>query len=117
MLFSKIQDRECPDLLARLGLGRLGCARDNQPYVVPIYFAYEPDHLYAFATFGLGSPIAIKAMAAKLARLVYRILRYGMKYADQGAKFYEAQHRNPQIKQLKWKATRLGFQVVEAPGA
>src|SRR5205807_7143228 len=28
----------------------------------------------------LGAPIAIKAMAAKLARLVYRMLRYGMKY-------------------------------------
>jgi len=27
----------------------------------------------------LGSPIAIKAMAAKLARLVYRMQRYGMK--------------------------------------
>jgi hypothetical protein len=27
----------------------------------------------------LGAPIAIKAMAAKLARLVYRMLRYGMK--------------------------------------
>ena len=35
----------------------------------------------------LGSPIAIKAMAAKLARLVYRMLRYGMKYVDQGAQF------------------------------
>jgi len=38
----------------------------------------------------LGAPIAIKAMAAKLARLVYRMLRYGMKYVDQGAEFYEA---------------------------
>src|SRR5205809_6874379 len=37
----------------------------------------------------LGAPIAIKAMAAKLARLVYRMLRYGMKYVDQGAAFYE----------------------------
>ncbi|MGA7313075.1 MAG: hypothetical protein WBX22_03810, partial [Silvibacterium sp.] len=35
----------------------------------------------------LGAPVAIKAMAAKLARLVYRMLRYGMKYVDQGAKF------------------------------
>ena len=35
-----------------MGFGRLGCARDNQPYVVPIYFAYEPDHLYGFSTFG-----------------------------------------------------------------
>jgi transposase len=65
----------------------------------------------------LGSPIAIKAMAAKLARLVYRMLRYGMKYVDQGAKFYETQHRILQIKQLKWKAAKLGFQVVQAPAA
>jgi transposase len=65
----------------------------------------------------LGAPIAIKAMAAKLARLVYRILRYGMKYVDQGAAVYEAQHRQLQIKQLKWKAAKLGFQIVQAPAA
>jgi transposase len=62
----------------------------------------------------LGAPVAIKAMAAKLARLVYRMLRYGMKYVDQGAKVYEAQHRQRQIGQLKWNAAKLGFQVVEA---
>jgi len=65
----------------------------------------------------LGAPIAIKAMAAKLARLVYRMLRYGMKYVDQGAAFYEVQHRQLQIKQLKWKAAKLGFQIVQAPAA
>jgi len=65
----------------------------------------------------LGSPIAIKAMAAKLARLVYRMLRYGMKYVDRGAKFYEAQHRELEIRRLKWKAAKLGFKVVEAPAA
>jgi hypothetical protein len=27
-------------------------------------------------------------MATSLARLVYRMLRYGMQYGDQGAKFY-----------------------------
>jgi len=52
MLISKMQDRECRDTLARLGFGRLGCARDNQPYIVPVYFAYEPDHVYGFATVG-----------------------------------------------------------------
>ena len=41
----------------------------------------------------LGSPVAIKAMAAKLARLVYRMLRYGIKYVDRGVEFYQAQHR------------------------
>ncbi|HEX8800024.1 MAG TPA: IS110 family transposase, partial [Terriglobales bacterium] len=65
----------------------------------------------------LGAPIAIKAMAAKLARLVYRILRYGMKYVDRGANFYEVQHRLLQIKQLKSKAAKLGFQLVVQPAA
>jgi transposase len=65
----------------------------------------------------LGAPIAIKAMAAKLARLVYRMLRYGMKYVDRGADFYEAQHRKLQIKYLKSKAAKLGFQIIEAPAA
>ncbi len=65
----------------------------------------------------LGAPIAIKAMAAKLARLVYRMLRYGMKYVDQGAAFYEAQHRQLQIKHLKWKAATLGYQLIQVPAA
>jgi len=65
----------------------------------------------------LGAPIAIKAMAAKLARLVYRMLRYGMKYVGQGAAFYEAQHKQSQIKQLKWKAAKLGYRVTPIPAA
>jgi nitroimidazol reductase NimA-like FMN-containing flavoprotein (pyridoxamine 5'-phosphate oxidase superfamily) len=52
MRITKMQDRECRDTLRRLGFGRLGCVRENQPYIVPVYFAYEPDHLYGFATFG-----------------------------------------------------------------
>jgi len=45
----------------------------------------------------LGAPVATKAMAAKLARLIYRMLRYGMKYVDQGAEFYEAQNHKLQM--------------------
>src|SRR5437879_13919143 len=63
----------------------------------------------------LGAPIAIKAMAAKLARLVYRMLRYGMKYVDQGAAFYELKHRQLQVQQLKWKAAKLGYKVTPIP--
>ena len=65
----------------------------------------------------LGPPVAIKAMAAKLARLVYRMLRFGMQYVDQGAEFYEAQHRKLQISHLKRKASQLGFQIIEAAAA
>lgn len=65
----------------------------------------------------LGAPVATKAMAAKLARLIYRMLRYGMKYVDQGAEFYEAQHRQQQVGYLKRKAAKLGLQVIEAVAA
>jgi transposase len=65
----------------------------------------------------LGPPIATKAMAAKLARLVYRMLRYGMQFVDQGAGFYEAQHRKQQVNYLKWKAANLGLQIIEVPAA
>jgi transposase len=65
----------------------------------------------------LGAPVAVKAMAAKLARLVYRMLRYGMNYVDQGVEFYEVQHRKLQIKSLMQKAAQLGFQIIEVPTA
>jgi transposase len=65
----------------------------------------------------LGAPVAIKAMAAKLARLVYRMLRYGMQFVDKGAWFYEQKHRQRQISSLKRKAAEFGFQLVEAPAA
>jgi hypothetical protein len=42
----------------------------------------------------LGAPVAIKAMAAKLPRLVYRMLRYGMPFIDRGAEFYDASTAN-----------------------
>jgi nitroimidazol reductase NimA-like FMN-containing flavoprotein (pyridoxamine 5'-phosphate oxidase superfamily) len=51
----QIQDmtREmCVDLLKRTHVGRLGCAKDSQPYVVPISFAYYREFIYSFATIG-----------------------------------------------------------------
>ena len=65
----------------------------------------------------LGPPVAIKAMAAKLARLVYHMLCSGMPFIDRGAEFYENQHRKFQINYLKRKAASLGFQIIEAPAA
>jgi len=52
MLVGELHSGECYELLARLGFGRLACARDNQPYIVPIYFAYEAERLYGFGTLG-----------------------------------------------------------------
>ena len=65
----------------------------------------------------LGPPVATKAMAAKLARLLYRMLRYGMKYVDKGAELYEAQHRKQQVIHLKRKAAQLGLEIIEVAAA
>jgi nitroimidazol reductase NimA-like FMN-containing flavoprotein (pyridoxamine 5'-phosphate oxidase superfamily) len=52
MRIVSIGKEECIELLNRVSVGRLACALDHQPYVVPINFAYEPDCLYAFSTLG-----------------------------------------------------------------
>jgi len=61
----------------------------------------------------LGNPKAVKAMAGKLARLIYRGLKYGQVYVDKGSEFYEQKYRQQQIKILTKKATELGLQVVD----
>ena len=52
MLITKLRTKECRDLLARLGFGRLGCASNNRPYIVPVYFVYDRERLYCFSTLG-----------------------------------------------------------------
>jgi transposase len=62
----------------------------------------------------LGTPKAVKAMAAKLARIIYRALKYGKAYVDKGSEFYEQKYRQQQIKLLTKKAAELGLQVVHS---
>jgi uncharacterized protein len=52
MLITKMRTKECRELLARLGFGRLACACNDRPYIVPIYFSYNDDRLYSFSTMG-----------------------------------------------------------------
>jgi hypothetical protein len=61
----------------------------------------------------LGAPKAITAMAHRLARLVFRMLKYGQEYVDKGTQYYEQKHHEQQLHLLKKKAATLGFQVVE----
>src|SRR6266853_1661208 len=61
----------------------------------------------------LGAPKALTAMARKLARLVYRLLKWGHQYVDKGLEYYEARHREQQVLLLKKRAAKLGLQLVE----
>ena len=59
----------------------------------------------------LGAPKAITAMAHRLARLVYRMLKYGQAYVDKGTEYYEERFRQQQIQLLRKRAAKLGFQI------
>ena len=60
----------------------------------------------------LGAPKAITAMAAKLARLIYRMLRYGQEYVDKGEALYQEKYRQQQIQFLTRKAAQHGYTLV-----
>ena len=60
----------------------------------------------------LGNPKAITAMAAKQARLVYRMLKYGQEYVDQGTALYEERYRQQKIRFLAKQAAQQGFALV-----
>lgn len=54
MLIHQLTAAQCEDVLDRTRLGRLACARDNQPYIVPIFFYFDRIDrcLYSFSTVG-----------------------------------------------------------------
>ena len=58
------------------------------------------------------TPVAITATAHKLARLIYRTLKYGQEYVDAGSDLYEARYTATLVKSLQRKAKSLGYQLV-----
>jgi uncharacterized protein len=52
MRIVEISQDECQKLLKRVLIGRLACSFEDQPYVVPVCFTYEPERLYVFSTLG-----------------------------------------------------------------
>jgi nitroimidazol reductase NimA-like FMN-containing flavoprotein (pyridoxamine 5'-phosphate oxidase superfamily) len=52
MMITKMDRAGCTEFLQGARLGRLACARDGQPYVVPITFAMEGNFLYSFSLLG-----------------------------------------------------------------
>jgi transposase len=61
----------------------------------------------------LGAPKAITATAHKLARLIYSMLKHGMKYVDAGQDYYEQRYRTRVVENLKKRALELGFTLVK----
>lgn len=49
MLIRTMTTLECTKLLDGNRLCRIACAKDDQPYVVPAYFAHADNHLFMFS--------------------------------------------------------------------
>lgn len=52
MVIQEMTEQECRDRLVGSNLARLACARNNQPYVIPIHVDLDGDFLYGYATLG-----------------------------------------------------------------
>jgi transposase len=57
----------------------------------------------------LGAPKAISAMAHMLARLVYRMVKFGHDYVDRGIAFYEAKYKHQQLQRIAKQAARSQY--------
>jgi len=62
-----------------------------------------------------GGDIAVFATARKLATLIYRLLRWGQPYVDEGEAAYENRYRQHRIGRLAATAKELGYQLTPVP--
>ena len=60
----------------------------------------------------LGAPKAITAMAHLLARLIYRMLKFGHEYVDKGMEYYETKYRQQQLQWVAKQAAALNMQLI-----
>lgn len=60
----------------------------------------------------LGSPKAITALAHKLSKLIYIMLKYGHEYVEKGVEFYEEMYKKRREASLKRKAMEMGYDLV-----
>jgi len=65
----------------------------------------------------LGADVAVFASARKVATVIYRLLRWGQPYVDEGAQAYEERYHELRVKSLISRAKQMGFQVTPAPAS
>lgn len=57
MNIQELTPAECVAVLTRTTLARLACCRMNQPYVVPVSFAYDPRQACVFSFSAIGKKV------------------------------------------------------------
>lgn len=59
----------------------------------------------------IAADVAVFATARKLATLIYRLLKWGQPYVDEGVEAYQKRYQEARIKGLIVKAKELGYQL------
>src|SRR2546422_7320573 len=59
----------------------------------------------------IGGDVAVFATARKLATIIYRLLRWGQPYVDEGTERYEQRYRENRIKSLTARGKEHGYQL------
>jgi len=62
----------------------------------------------------IGADVAVFATARKLAILIYRLLRWGRPYLDEGAQAFEKRYQQQRIRSLMARAKELGYKILPA---
>ena len=57
MQIQELTTEQCLEVLGRVSLGRLGCARDGQPYIVPVLFSYDAERRCVYSFSGVGQKV------------------------------------------------------------
>ena len=60
----------------------------------------------------LGKDVAVFAIARKIGTLIYRLLRWGKAYIDEGAEAWENKYAERQFRAMEAKAKRKGYKLV-----
>ena len=62
----------------------------------------------------IAGDVAVFATARKLATLIYRLLRWGQPYVDEGVIAFEKRYQESRIRSLQAKAQELGYQLIQS---
>lgn len=63
-----------------------------------------------------GYSVAVFAMARKLAILIYRLLKWGQAYVDEGLEAYEARFDAVRLRACKENAKAMGYNLLPIEG-
>jgi transposase len=63
----------------------------------------------------LGADVAGFATARKVAQYIYRLLRWGHAYVDEGAQAYEERYQANRLSRMKQQAATLGYELTPKP--